>query len=376
MMTARSLFDAPPPPPQPPVQLGLFCPDESEDDSIEMASHQEASAPQQQPPPPTVGPHSTLRECFLAHVLPELEIEPKTLELYEGMLNRWEQYTDNTPVSQIDREMVKAFRTKLVERPYKRGKTWHKRSPETVNKIMRMFSAAISPLWPADRHNTGGKGFVPFFKKLKALRRQKKLPFTFSRAELSAMYLNCSACKPTGGYRKTALYEPHLWRTALVLALNTGPRTWDLYALKWEDVRWDDFRYGSVFYQSRKNSKIQRPPLNEVARQHLEHLRSLKLDEVHVFPQFKKNKSFYAAWDRICAKAGVDAVFESFRKTCSTFHEDVIKGVGAFITGHDLKGVNAQFYDNPTKRVMRAVYRMKNPVEFRRGAKLLSAVST
>lgn len=335
------------------------------------------------PEPPTLklfgarvqaGPHSTLRLCFEAFVLPELdERSAATLAEYQITLAHWERLTDNPPVSSIDRQRIKEFRRALIETPFKRGRSKHTRSPATVNKIMRTLAAMISPLWPADRHNPGGHGFVPFLKWPESLPRQKKLPFTFSRKAMSQLYRACDACRAQGGYRKTGLYHPFLWRTAIVLALNTGPRTWDLFSLRWEDVRFEDFRYGSVYYRAQKTGKFQRPPLNAIARAHLERLRDLHLDAELVFPDFKKNKSFYAAWGRICAAAQVTAPFEAFRKTCSTLHDDVARGVGAWLTGHEVRGVNAENYQDPTRRVLRAVYSLKNPVEFRRAAKTLLA---
>lgn len=308
---------------------------------------------------------STLRQCFEALVEPELVDRAEATRVeYEISLTHWERMTPDLPVSQITRELLRQFRQKLIDTPFRQGSQKRARSPSTVNKIMRTLSATISPLWPADRMNPGGLGLIPFFRPLEPLKRQKKLPFVFSRKEMSALYRACDAAGVTGGYRKTRLYHPFLWRTAIVLALNTGPRAWDLFSLRWEDVRFQDFRYGSVFYQAAKTGKIQRPPLNRLARAHLERLKALQLDAELVFPDFRKNKSFYAAWNRICAAAGVKAPFEAFRKTCSTLHDDVIAGVGAWLTGHSVRGVNAESYQNPTRRVLRAVYDFRNPRAF------------
>lgn len=323
-----------------------------------------------------VGSQSTLRQAFEVHVLPRLdERRPATLVEYWTLLAHWERLTENGPVGWIDREAVKQFRQRLIEETCRRGTKRYRRSPATVNKILRTFAALIAPLWPADRFNPDGKGLVPYFAFPQPLPRQKRLPFVFSRRELSALYLAAEACRPTGGHRRSGLHLPLLWRTAMAVALNTGPRTWDLFALRWEDVRWDDFRHGAVFYRARKTGKIQRPPLNRVARAHLEAVRRLELDADQVFPGFRKHKAFYAAWRRICARAGVQAPFEAFRKTCSTWHDDVLSGVGAWLTGHSVRGVNAEHYQDPTRRVLRAVYRLRNPLEFRRGARVLARLT-
>lgn len=319
----------------------------------------------------------TLRDAFVLHILPDLQEEertPATLNEYATTLTHWENLTPDPPVPKIDRVLLKAFRKRLIETPYTRGKKKHKRSPATVNKIMRTLTAAITPLWPADRHNPGGLGLVEFFKPLEALAEQGELPFVFSRAEMSALYRACEACKATRGYRNTPLYCAAAWRAAIVLALNAGPRTWDLFRLRWSDIRWDEFRYGSVRFRATKTGKLQRIPLNRAARIHLQYLQSLGLSAELVFPGFRKNKSFYAAWARICKAANVNAPFESFRKTCSTLHDDVIGGVGEWICGHSVRGTNAKNYQNPTNRVFRAIYGLKCPAEFRRGARALLAI--
>ncbi|MFO1046020.1 MAG: integrase [Planctomycetaceae bacterium] len=320
-----------------------------------------------------VGPNSTLRQCYEALILPELECSPATLELNQDALTMWERYTANPPVQAINRETLKEFRDKLLATPYPRGKTTRTRSAATVNRHMRHIRTMISPLWPADRHNLDGRGFLDFFKPPKRVKTKKRLAITFKPEELSALYRNCEAAKPAGGYRRSHLHNPTLWRLALVLALNTGPRTWDLFALKWSDIIETDFRHGSVCYESLKTAKLQRVPLNPVSRVHLDHVRRLQLHAERVFPGFSKCHSFYEAWNRIRTAAGIRPLpFETMRKTCSTLHNDIVPKAGAFLTGHELQGVNAEAYDNPTNRVLKAVYKLPQPEAFVIGSQGLS----
>lgn len=326
---------------------------------------------------PTAGPTTTLRVCVETLILPEREeLSKATLQEYETTLSLWERYTLNPPIGQIARSQVKEFRQSLIDKPFRRGKHKLKRSPATVNKIMRTLASMITPFWPADRTNPGGHGFLPFFEMPKPLRPQKSLPFTFNAKDMSQLYLAAEACAGKS-FHRTPKYNPFLWRTAMVLALNTGPRTWDLFDLEWTDVNFDDFKYGSVHYRAQKTGKFQRPPLNRCARAHLERLKALRLDPVLVFPGFHKAQAFYTIWKRIVTTAGLVMPngklppFEAFRKTCSTLHDDIFPGVGAWLTGHEVQGVNARNYQNPTQRVLSAVYQLKNPAEFRRGAKAL-----
>lgn len=376
--------------PLPKSHLSLFDPESLDSESIEIP-------PIVRPPivPPGIDPQMRLRAWFKAKILPGLmeQIEigqrsQQTLELYENALTHWEQKatdplspggkTLDPPITNISEEVVKDFRKRLMKEQFLMGKRKGNRTNQTVNKIMRHLRRIVRSLFPKDSRNPKGHGVIELFPWPEELRRQKTLTFTFSRKELSSLYLGCAHCKSKSKYsrHKSPMHCPHKWRTALVLALNCGARTWDLFKLEWSSIHWDKFKYGAVWFQSRKTAKIQMVPLNRVARIHLEHLRKQYPNEKLIFEGFKKNSTFYRAWERIETHAGVTAPFESMRKTCSTLHDDVLYGVGAFILGHSPRGVNATSYDNPTPRVTRTVYRLKCPAEFRRGAQSLSQASS
>lgn len=362
-------------------RLTLFSGDDAADAPDETEQQMPSSPPVKTPPPSNPQSKMKLRQWFTEILLKVIEdrIElvqrsKATLALTWTTIQHWEDLTTNPNVGAIAEETIGAFRKRLIKEPFTKGKskTTFKRSNQTVNKIMRHLRPLIRSLWPADSHNPRGAGLIPYFEWPEELKRQKTFTFTFDRKQLSALYLACSAAKPGKVFSKSAVHDPLKWRTALVLALNTGARTWDLFALKWSDIQWDDFRHGSVWFQSRKTAKVQRVPLNKVARTHLAHLRTMNPDSTFIFEGFSKTRAFYSAWDRISAVAGTSAPFESLRKTCSTLHDDVLYGVGSFLLGHSTRGVNATSYDNPTPRVMRTVYAMRCPAEFRRGAKLIA----
>ncbi len=348
----------------------------------------------QAPPPADTGPQTRLRQWFTEQILPELmeqieigERSLKTLEAYENALTHWEQKaTDpespggkalNPPVSHISEEVITSIRKRLMKDQFVLGHRKGSRTNQTVNKIMRHLRRIIRSLFPKDSRNPKGHGIIELFPWPQELRRQGTLTFTFTRKELSSLYLACAHCKSKSKYsrHKSPMHCPHKWRTALVLAINCGARTWDLFQLEWSSIHWDKFRHGAVWFQSRKTAKIQMVPLNRVARIHLEHLRKQYPEEKLIFQGFQKDSTFYRAWERIKVQAGVKAPFESLRKTCSTLHDDVLYGVGSFILGHSPRGVNATSYDNPTPRVTRTVYQLKLPAEFRRGAKSLSTLA-
>jgi hypothetical protein len=302
---------------------------------------------------------------------------------YQGAIGLWTRYSGDPAIERIDTNLVRDFRNKLIETPFRWGHCKRKRSVATVNKIMRELHVVLNPLWPADRYNTGGKGLIPFFKWPKALKKQLRLPFVYSDANLDAIYWNCDACKQTTGCRTTALNLARFWRLALVLALNTGARTWDLFGLQWEAVRLTDdepYRFGSIVFQAQKTGKLHRIPLNECSQRHLQLAfgrRHEFLDRGSIFPGFYKGKSFYRTWNRIVSAAKVSGLdgglpkFESMRKTAVTRHNSVIWNAGFWISGHVDAGVFGA-YDNPSDRIFEAVYSCRLPASYLAGMELMS----
>lgn len=328
---------------------------------------------------------STLPEVWELKILPELDrIAESTLKEYQSAIRLWVSGTGNPTVDQINASTIRQHREWLLKTPYKRGnqKKAGKRTVATVNRNMRDLHVIISPLWPADRTNPSGLGAIPFFKWPRALQHQRKFPFVFTAQNLDQLYLNCSAARqPSKFARRCPMNDPRLWRLALVLALNCGARTWDLFDLRIDDIRFEEqypFRFGSILFGARKTNKLHRIPMNECALKHVRDLidRPVKCrrgEESRLFPGFYKGHTFYDTWGRICAAAGVVGTFESMRKTCVTRHNSVVWNAGFWLSGHVQTGVFGH-YDNPSDRIFQAVYGLEQPVEFLRGAASLGAI--
>jgi integrase len=316
----------------------------------------------------------SLQTAWKTLIVPTMdEITDRTADEYRQSLAIWTRLSGDPSVGLISREIVKTFRDKLTTTPFKRGKQSKRRSPATVNRIMRDLRRIISPLWPADRVNPGGLGLTPFFKFPKQLERQRKLPFVFETGHLDKLYLNCDACKQTPGCRIGGMNRAATWRTALTLGLNCGARTWDLFSLRWDDVRTDahgPFQFGSVLFGARKTNKLHRIPLNQCSQRHLIELAKTPSTDGRIFAGFNKTAAFYGTWGRITAAAGVAGTFESLRKTCVTRHNSLIWNSGFWLSGHIQPGVFG-YYDNPNDRIFEAVYKLEQPAEFIRGMEAL-----
>ena len=326
--------------------------------------------------------HETLSTVWESKIRPEMDkIAESTLSEYRSSLRIWERLSGNPPLDRIDRSVVREFREKLITTPFRRGaKSARKRSHATVNRIMRDVHAAISPLWPADRLNPDGLGLVPFFGWPRALQSQRDLPFVFTTQDLDRLYVNASAARqPSKFSRRTPLNDPRLWRIALVLALNCGARTWDLFSFRLSRINLvasEPYRFGSISFVARKTSKLHKIPLNECA---FKHLKSYLIDPIlpasdKLFPGFYKGASFYRTWKRICDAAAAVGTFESMRKTCVTRHNSVVWNAGFWLSGHGQTGVFGH-YDNPSDRIFEAVYGLEQPAEFLRGAARLESAA-
>lgn len=326
-----------------------------------------------------------LERVWTELVLPDLDlIAASTMQEYRHCLSlftRLSTYNDgghlrhNPPVGLISREIVRGFRDKLLSTPYRSGKGSRKRSTATVNRILRDLHVVLSPLWPADRVNPGGLGLTGLFKWPRSLDHQKQLPFVFSGKDLDSLYLHAGACVQTPGCRTTGLNLTRLWRASFTLALNCGPRTWDLFGLEWKDIRLDEtgpYRFGCVIFNAKKTGKLHRIPLNQCAQRHLLDLSKRRIgdDSPRVFPGFAKGRAFYLTWRRICEAANVSGTFESLRKTSVTCHNNIVWNAGFWLSGHIQTGVFGH-YDNPSERIFEAVYKLENPPEFVKGANAL-----
>jgi integrase len=326
----------------------------------------------------------TLTKAWETLVLPQIDpIAESTLRQYRDDLRLWERLMQKPAVSKISRETVMRFREKLIQTPYQRGsKKGGKRSPNTVNRIMRELHVLVSPFWAPDRSYPGGLDLCPFFGWPRQLQCQLDFPAYFSVKDLDALYLNADAYPATAGCRSTPLNDPRLWRAAIVLAVNCGARTWDLFGLKWENINLestDEYKFGWVVFRAKKTFKRHKVPLNQCSHAHLKDLQAKPIPSTEpdrVFPGVKrKGSAFYRAWRAIRTKAELGKVdFEDLRKTCVTMHNNLFPEVGNWITGHRKSDVTG-FYDNPTERIREVVYRLEMPPAFKAGMLLLTGAA-
>lgn len=214
------------------------------------------------------------------------------------------------------------------------------------------------------------KAPVPRPSTIKRLRNEsRKRARRWSEAEMESIFHHLSP-------------HPDL-QTAFVLANNVGGRAEDVFAIRWGDCR-IDAEIPEVTVYARKTRKTQNVPLAPLTvaflRRHRERLRQAdlfgELPEDLVFPgrgnptakqpgKTKVARRRTRLLKEAIAAAGISPVPEKpwqvCRKTCNIRLKDHAPGVGEFVLGHDAKGVNAESYDDPTDRVVKAVNSVPQP---------------
>ncbi|MGD9713703.1 MAG: hypothetical protein AB7V46_16820 [Thermomicrobiales bacterium] len=159
--------------------------------------------------------------------------------------------------------------------------------------------------------------------------------------------------------------EP-LLHAAFWLMLHVGPRTEDLFLMKWSNVIEDVRGRRLLDYEAMKTGKLQAVPIADCVWDVLE---TLDKSDTYLFPDMSNpnvldpEKSVEAKVrnklaKRLMKRAGVDVPnkpWQVARATCNERFEAHKAGVGQFVLGHSLQGVNATSYREPTEAVWQAV---------------------
>lgn len=185
-----------------------------------------------------------------------------------------------------------------------------------------------------------------------------------------------------------ALAEHKLLQSAFVLACNAGLRPVDLFLLRWDDLTEPAGNRPAVLeWTSRKTRKRQAVPLARVTWAHLERIRpmsELAAEPGWLFPglssprcadpeksrEARARNRFMRDLLRRLKIRNAAKPWQICRATCNERYESVHEGVGQFILGHSLTGVNARSYREPSALIRRIVLELPQPPCFLRGAEL------
>lgn len=290
----------------------------------------------------------TLREAYEKFLLPSLALQsPGTRQAYHQSLSAWERLTDNPPLGAISDDTTEAFRIAASQIP--------EISTATYNKYKRHLRSIFHRLAPRDTRNKKGKGILDFAPLLESIPEELGEPRVVSRGELSRMYRACSVAR-----WPLVADAAQVWRTALVLLFNLGPRRCDLKDLDWSRV---DVQRRTITFTAQKTGKKHLIPLHPVVYAHL-----CALPHRHgpLLPFTTCHRQLYREFQAIQRAAGIDHFYtlQDLRHTCGTAYDDLSPGLGEIILGHAPRGVFAKYYRNHGRRLRRAVKRLKQPQAF------------
>lgn len=301
-----------------------------------------------------------VRDCFTNYLLPDLQEDNApwgTISAYLSAIKHWETRTLNPPVGDITNDTLKDFKKSFTKQGY---------SPETIKKQWRHLRAILRRVGPQFDKNPLGEGIierVPYMAPPKNPQRQK-IPRIVRHDEIDAIYQACDVA--TWPYASPCP-PPLLWRLALVVFYNCGPRTQDFFKSTRGNI---DLETRRISFVAQKTSKLQGVPFQELVGLHFEavyHYLPGGRSTV-IFPVTKCRSSMYEQWRKIQSAAGIkDYVeFRDLRETCNSLLNAANPGAkaGKWVLGHGGRDVNEIFYHNPSPEVLQAVENLEQPDSF------------
>lgn len=300
----------------------------------------------------------TLRQYYAAHVRHLIDHHKRSSLAEDRVaIKNWELHTGNPDLRSISREHLVKLRDGLLAAG---------RSKATVNKTWREVKAILEIASDEDVIAKVPKIGVGMKARLVAepAKIQREI---ISDDELTRLWHACEhATYPQRGTFPTVA----MWRSILFLLRLYGPRTLDLFRLRWESIK---PKSRLIQFEAMKTGKLQGLPMTDLAARHIEQFRGI--DATFVFPGFRSHGSFlkgpgrwargyYSTWrSEICPAAELEAtiVFKHFRETMVSTLNGVEPNLGNWIAGHYVPGVSAQKYDLPTARIRAAIESVSVP---------------
>lgn len=276
-----------------------------------------------------------------------LNASKATLWEYSNAINRWEEFTDNPPVTQIDDAACDSFTQAVMDSEVVANTTY--------NKWARHLRGVFNRLGPRDSRNKLGKGVMPLIPIIQFLNEELNDPRVIPLEHLSRLY---EACEVATWPRRPGATPALRWRCLLVLLYNCGPRRDDALLLTRESLQAN----GMLRFTAKKTRKKQCVPLHPVVHAHFA---LLPHDNFSLLGMPTTNRrDFYATWRAIIKAAGVPHYIpKDLRKTCGTELDLQFEGAAGWVLGHS-ENVTRKYYINPNEKVTKAVLAMRQPEAF------------
>lgn len=291
----------------------------------------------------------TLREAYEKHYVPHLEetATDRTSEEYRHCVNRWEKFTDNPPIGEIDNACAKAFQSACQRAELR---------PETINKTWTHLRTILRRLGPSETRNPLGLGILDHVPHVKALPTRRRIPRFVKQEELNRLYRACE----TADWPRTIIPPADWWRSLIVVVYNCGPRYQDFIHLTPANF---DMGENLLEFEAHKTGKQHVIPLNRVTAAHIERIWSPR---DLMFPTGSWPRKIRTEWHALQDAAGIEKhfTFHDLRRTCATVYSKVREDLGGLILGHSVNSVTHMSYLNPAELLREPVEKVEQPSEF------------
>jgi integrase len=291
--------------------------------------------------PPDARPLWTLRQFYRDYFCPNY-LEPnnrhrRTAQLYQQVVDLWEESTHNPPllaVSKADTIAWKAY-------------TERSRAPETTRKLAVHLQKLLDFAGPETARNDGAAGLLAKVPRVPRPPHQTKAHVeTWTLPELSAILAATSTARHTPNLYHTT---PHAyWRALFTFAYNTGLRIGSIMSARWE---WIDGHWLTIPPNAMKGGKHGgRFYLNHWAMDAAQTIRSRRPE---LFPW--ANWPVSEQWLHNCRREILAESlppprrfgFHAFRKTLLTWAAAKNPLLASLIAGHRTGNVLREFYVAP-----------------------------
>lgn len=279
-----------------------------------------------------------------------LNAKKSTLTEYVAAINRWEEYTDNPAILEIDDAACDSFTQSVLDSDAVENTTY--------NKWARHLRGIFNRLGPRDSRNKLGKGIMPMIPIIQFLNEELSEPRIIPLDHISRMY---DACRVAKWPNRGGIPPMVRWQTLLVLLYNLGQRRDDALLLSDQSF----FEGKCLRWIAKKTRKKQCVPMHPVVQAHLKLIPHNGLTSLLGISTTNR-RDFYGTWKAIIQAAEVPPYIpKDFRKTCATELDYQVEGAASWVLGH-AEGVTRKHYINPTEKVTRAVMAMRQPEAFLR----------
>lgn len=309
-----------------------------------------------------VSEHVTLRGYYEHFVVPlkrlkraDGKISNGTLQKDRQALNRWEKYTrpDDWPESAPWEGLVLgAIDAEDVEDFALRARSQGELAPATIRSTWNHLRTICNHAW-----------------------RQGVLSKHLSPEAIDAGDDDVTIYEDDQIERAYRAFDDHRdLQVAYVLGILCGPRTEDLFSLRWSGVRLTERAGPTLVYTARKTGKQHGVPLCDTS---VRHLRRLPRVGPHLFPALtepgnkdpgksRTARERNAEIKRRLLSVGITFAkpFQAARATCNERLESHRQGAGQFVLGHALT-LNSKSYRRPDKLIRTAINTLEPPPCFR-----------